>query len=83
MDFPPYSLQAAQTQKVIVTSIISQILEEVEIMSKFIFPLQMSATDGKYHNYFGEFNEDSLIKDGSYEFGISECRSGLFHLEGL
>lgn len=52
-------------------------------MSKFIFPLQMSATDGKYHNYFGEFNEDSLIKDGSYEFGISECRSGLFHLEGL
>ena len=46
-------------------------------------PLQMSATDGKYHNYFGEFSEDSLIKDGSYEFGISECRSGLFHLEGL
>ena len=52
-------------------------------MSKFIFPLQMSATDGKYHNYFAEFSEDSLIKDGSYEFGISECRSGLFHLEGL
>ena len=60
MDFPPYSLQADQTQKVIVTSIISQILEEVEIMSKFIFPLQMSATDGKYHNYFGEFSEESF-----------------------
>ena len=29
-------------------------------MSKFIFPLQMSATDGKYHNYFGEFSEESF-----------------------
>ena len=60
MDFPPYSLQADQTQKVIVTSIISQILEEVASMSKFIFPLQMSATDRKYHNYFGEFSEESF-----------------------
>ena len=25
----------------------------------------------------------SLMKDGSYEFGISESHSGLFHLEGL
>lgn len=30
-------------------------------MSKFIFPLQMSATDGKYHNYFGEFSEDFMM----------------------
>lgn len=52
-------------------------------MSKFIFPLQTSTTDGKYHNYFGEFSQDSLMKDGSYEFGISESHSGLFHLEGL
>lgn len=52
-------------------------------MSKFIFPLQTSTTDGKYHNYFGEFSQDSLMKDGSYEFGISEFHSGLFHLEGL
>lgn len=52
-------------------------------MSKFIFPLQTSTTDGKYHNYFGEFSQDSLMKDGSYEFGISESHSGLFHLEDL
>lgn len=52
-------------------------------MSKFIFPLQTSTTDGKYHNYFGEFSQDSLMKDGSYEFGILESHSGLFHLEGL
>lgn len=52
-------------------------------MNKFIFPLQTSTTDGKYHNYFGEFSQDSLIKDGSYDFGISESHSGLFHLEGL
>lgn len=52
-------------------------------MSKFIFPLQTSTIDGKYHNYYGEFSEASLLKDGNYELGISECRSGLFHLEGL
>lgn len=40
-------------------------------MSKFIFPLQTSTTGGKYHNHFGEFSQDSLMKDGSYEFGIS------------
>ena len=56
---------------------------KVENMSKFIFPLQTSTTDGKYHNYFGEFSQDSLMKDGSYEFGISESHSGLFHLEDL
>ena len=52
-------------------------------MSKFIFPLQTSTTGGKYHNHFGEFSQDSLMKDGSYEFGISQSRSGLFHLEYL
>lgn len=52
-------------------------------MSKFIFPLQTSTIDGKYHNYYGEFSEASLLKDGNYEFGISEFHSGLFHLEGL
>ena len=40
-------------------------------MCKFIFPLQSSTTDGNYHNYFGDFSQDSLMKDGSYEFGIS------------
>ena len=60
MDFPPYSLQADQTQKVIVTSIISQILEEVASMSKFIFSLQMFVNDRKYHNYLGEFREESF-----------------------
>lgn len=52
-------------------------------MSKFIFPLQTSTIDGKYHNYYGEFSEASLLKDGNYKLGISECHSGLFHLEGL
>lgn len=52
-------------------------------MSKFIFPLQASTIDEKYHNYYGEFSEASLLKDGNYELEISECRSGLFHLEGF
>lgn len=50
-------------------------------MCKFVFPLHHSSTTDMYQNSFGEFPLKSIQKEESYEFCLTEEKSGQFTLE--
>lgn len=50
-------------------------------MRNFVFPLHLSEARGMYQNAFGEFPLGSIQKNGSFDFYLTEEKSGLFRLE--
>ena len=51
------------------------------MMCNFVFPLHLSEATGMYQNAFGEFSLETSQKNGSFEFYLTEEKSGLFRLE--
>ena len=51
------------------------------MMCNFVLPLHLSEATGMYQNAFGEFSLETIQKNGSFEFYLTEEKSGLFRLE--